>query len=1306
MKSKLSFVVPIIATILVLSNISVSHANSGMSESSAPSSPTLIEPQDETTTTGASHPPLGLPALSWTPVEGATSYRIEISTSVGFSDPIVNETTYSTKYVPKKAFADGEYFWRVKARIGAAWGEYSDTFSFTKNWDNNGALRPVLVAPVNNSTRTTYEPGDFNWKPVVGAAGYLLEIAMNDTFSNIVYEAKTTKAQHTPTVHLTNNNYFWRVTPHDNQNNFGTPSESFALTFDWNNTPQLLAPEDNVDLVYSPTLSWTAVEGAKMYHLEIDTEDDFPSADTCICYSTNYTWYKNLSNDQEYFWRVKALDNSGNSSPWSEVRRFRIKWNFEPERLSPPNNVIHQASPYFSWEPIPGAERYQFQVDESTSFQYPKTDIEVYNVTHAGLVKIKDAITYIDRDYFWRVRGIDAQDNYTPWTEVRSFRFGWETSPAQIYPPFYYEPDLVNLPDARDETIDQPLFIWHAAHKWQEYPIYSQEADYYEITVAADEAYTDIVFQSETSGLAASPTLDNPFEIQSDDPIYYWRVRAFINNQTIGADATWVTRIDPSKPQMPLTSTVSILYPEPRAEVLVTAPVIGWFPVEGAHHYRIQLSRSSDFSQLVEDERPQFNHYVPGQGQRTRMGYGTYWYRVRAQDEAGEPLTDWSDSRSFNMSIEIYNSNQYDLVPAPHPYTIMSNTLEYKDEAQTEIDTWYESAWTKVATDTDDGVGALELTDLHVVLNRIKFTHDTYPEKVDNYSWVITFRAPTVTAASVYAVYIDSDHVPGSGGTSDPLGNNIAVDDMYLPEYVVYVQPDGSDVSAASVSIYSWSGSNWTPEKTLDSVGGDAWHSTVDQGLQLIIPYTTLSASISEDLWSGSLAIAVFSLDSGTGGNIVDSLPAQGARLDNPVFVSDMVMPLYPLNSPLNDPMIFYDMPAFHWRMPGFGSIDGYELEVARDDEFTDLVETWDVHESEFGAYFAMLTSIFQSLNAYEDNESYYWRVRLRHESYSGKKSEFDFGPWSPARRLRLGSRNVGNPTVSTGDLADTTPYFYWDRVDGASGYRIEIDDDINFSKQEVDEDVDTTSFALTDEALADGTWYWRVAPRRSHKVRGDWSPAMSFVKRSIAPTPVSPANKAIINEQPTFSWTAVLTPTLSPRVSAPEYRLMIDDDPNFGTPKKYDTDATSYTLSPRDNLADGTWYWRVAMLDTAGNVGTYSPVQQFYKEFLPPVRLSPGDGSGAAHLTTFQWEPIAGAAYYEFEYADNEFYNRSKKIKTDNTSYVPTSKPDDDDFYWRVRMYDDDNNPGPYVVGRVTAISYDVYLPYAGLQHSAQNVR
>ena len=465
----------------------------------------------------------------------------------------------------------------------------------------------------------------------------------------------------------------------------------------------------------------------------------------------------------------------------------------------------------------------------------------------------------------------------------------------------------------------------------------------------------------------------------------------------------------------------------------------------------------------------------------------------------------------------------------------------------------------------------------------------------------------------------------------------MSVDPLYLPEFALYINREsGNALDPANAFFYRWNGTGWDPPQALGAIGGDIWLDAATNAVQVLVPYTAIGSE--DPKASGSLALTVFSTSPDAADGIRESVPAQGATLDHPALVSDMLMPLYPFNTPFSDPITFYDMPALRWRMPYFDSVDGYQVEVARDARFTDIVETWASTEGGLSPYYALIPAAFQSKNAYEDNASYYWRVRIRHERYNTGGS-FDYGPWSPAMRFRLDSRLVDHALPPNGSTAAMTPTFTWDRVEGASGYKVQLDNDLNFSSPLFNGNVDGTSFTPTS-ALPDGTYYWRVAMRRSSTVIGHWTETMSFVKQSVSPAALSPAYDDKTAEQPTFTWAKVLTPTVEPRLAAPRYRLQLASDPNFSSPRAYNTTATSYTPAKSQSLADGTWYWRLAVLDANGSPGTFGPTQRFYKEYRKPTLVAPPQGSSTTGIPTFKWDALDGAAYYQIQIADNALFN------------------------------------------------------------------
>ncbi len=1231
--------------------------------------PVLISPPDGSTATGVTDPPLGMPTLRWQAVSGATKYHIQISSSAGFASPIVDRDTFGISFIPDAAFADGVYYWRVRAWVGFGWEAYSDAWSFTKDWCAAGAIRPQLLSPINGEARAAFLPQDFSWTAIPGAATYRLDISPDAAFSNIIYSATTIRAHHTPTDRFANNLYYWRVIPIDRRNNLGTASDIGQFRFDWNVAPELLAPSHMADLTFMPRFSWTAVESAREYLLEISTQPDFSaSLNAYTTDHTDFTPVKSLANDQDYYWRVRATDYRGVNGPWSQVRRFRMRWNFHAGLLAPLNNTIRVSYPFFDWAQIPGAERYQIQIDESTSFNSPIADEKIYNATAWAQPRWENVL--MEGDYFWRVRGIDAQGNLTPWSDLRSFRPSYTTSPNQIYPPFYYEPEAAHTPVHGDRTIAWPLFVWDTAQIYESDPAFhTLTPDLYELSVDDDPAFGSPNMMIQTAGNAAAPTEAHPFSGLVDGTRFYWRVRAYRGGQQMGTDSVWVMRYDNRHPQLPVTDTMTLIQPIDGFEAVGIPPILGWLPITNATSYRVQISRDRGFTQVVDEAVAQGVNYVPWQGRPTPMPFGTFWWRVRSETPPGP----WSEVRRFNVSIDVIAGNPYDYSPPPQPGSLVDTTATYAP------------ATTLIAVDpAEPALGAYDLGALHVMLDR------TYSQI--NYNWVIAFETAATSAdALTYGLYVDIDHVEGSGAATDPRGWPITTDALYRPEYVLYIAREAGDaVSADTTSFHQWNGASWEPPRTLTEIGGQLWLDPVTRALQLLMPYTALGAE--DPKAAGSLALTAFTASGALGVVIQDHVPEQGATFDRPAFVSDMLMPLYPFDTPVFNPTVLYDMPALRWRMPALDSVDGYQVQVARDAKFTQIAETWETYETYTWPFYALLPASFATKNAYEDNESYYWRVRIRHERYLSLPPFYDYGPWSPAMRFRLDSRLVGNPQPGSGAVTQSTPTFTWDRVEGAAGYVLQLDNDANFSSPIINTLVDGVSFTPTD-VLADGMYYWRVAMRRSNTVIGHWTPTMTFTKLSAWPVPLTPLDDAVVNSQPTFGWQTLLLPDVEPRLAAPRYRLQLASDPGFSSPRIYDTAGTSYTLKRGQSLSDGAWYWRVAILDANNGLGAYGPTRRVYKEYLPPTLIAPSQGAEIIGTPVFEWAPMDGAAYYRLQTADNALFNNATTVTTDNTRYAPLNKLAQGVYYWRVQMIDADSHSGPYEVGRVR-IGATVYLP------------
>ncbi len=1228
----------------------------------APPAPVLLTPEDGALTTGLTDPPNGTPSFTWARVPGATKYHIQISTSAGFAQVAEEATTYATEYTPRYALADGVYYWRVRAGDGRVWGPFSAPRSFQKDWSAGGQIKPQPLSPAPGARLTDFNLG-FSWTPVPGAAYYIFEIDDSPNFTSVDYTAQTLKPAHTPTQKLGNAQYYWRVIPVDPRGNHGAAMDPVSFTLNWNFAPTLLFPAPDAVVQFTPTFEWTAVPGADYYYLELDTNPDFTNPTRYQTRNTAFTPERPLSNDADYYWRVQAVDAAKNSGPFSETRRFSLRWDFIPQLLTPTNNWASTPHPLFRWTPVPGAYQYQIQIDESPAFAAPirvdkKTYFTAYTMDIGGTIEPSQT-------FYWRVRALDGSNNAGPWSPVYAFTFSSQMAPSPIYPPYYYEADETLTPVHGRRDVSAPLFIWDTAHEEPGPRLPYTMATHYVLEVDDSPLFTSPNFRVETAALAAAPTDAQPFTDFQYGRTYYWRVTAYIGDRQLGYPTVWQARFAEDAPGPPPTDTITPLYPDDNTSWVVDAPILGWARVRGARRYRVQVSMTPDFSDFLYDVTTPFTHFVPGQDRTEKLPHRTYWWRVRTEDPPGA----WSAPRAFRITHALQTGNPTDYAP---PDPLHDDPL----------------ARNRVLEDEWSGGGPYDLNSLWVVQDRYYNTAQL--------RWIIDLVSYAGQGTSLtYVIYVDVDHRPGQGAPTDPQGRNISFPDWARPEYAIelHLNPDGTVNPAV---IWPYSGNAWGIPQDIYALGGGKVEFKPDlDALQVYLPYTALGGG--DPRWDGALGFAVALFDEN--GNVRDLMPGTGTdAFPYFAYTADRLNPVYPFNMPLTVPFAYEDFPVLQWYMPYPGSVDGYKVEVARDVDFTDIVATWENYESTFNdpSNYGFLSTAYIPLTPLGDNETFYWRVWLRHEVYNRFTRAFDYSSPSEPFRFTVRSPAPANLRPASGSVVDYTPVFRWDRVEGAGRYRFQLDDDANFSSPLINVLVDGTAYIPTEMILGklgDGTYYWRVAMVRQN-TQGRWSEVATITKVSPAPAPQEPTDNATLHELPTLRWTAVLTPTDTPRLSAPRYQVELDQNPNFGSPMRFDTDATSFTLPKGKAMPDGTWCWRVAMKRAFNLLGPFSEPVCFYKEYPAPNVTAPRNGAVVPGVPTFVWEPVNGAASYRLQLSRDPNFNLPKTYETDNTRFTPTDELKPGRWYWRVQIRDAERQWGPYTQGTIV-IGHKILVPY-----------
>ncbi len=400
-----------------------------------------------------------LPIVTWDPVPGASSYQVNVGhydAGIDHCDygPQSSSrwlsSTASTYWTPlgqlpsSKPFPSGPstssdqpglvagqpYCVQVRARSGRvnlAAPVYGD---FTQLDDGTGAaftfagyetgstcspscstgylghadyLLPERFA--DDPTAVTKNPL-FIWKPIAGMQSYWVIVAKDPSFTNIIdyaftrfpaYAVRTGSQPRTYPDETTS--FYWVVLPSTDID--GNPAANipangaYADFLKQTVAPTLLGPDNDATFSSPPTFSWSSVEGAKKYHLQVATEPTFaPSTSTRLdditTASTEYTSQKTYVAAKTLYWRVQAQDENNNGLTWSEIRTFEV--DLEQPTLDPATPTLGDASlPVLRWFPVPGAVSYSLRIHEpdgsppSTYTGFPSTAASFEKITGTGL---------------------------------------------------------------------------------------------------------------------------------------------------------------------------------------------------------------------------------------------------------------------------------------------------------------------------------------------------------------------------------------------------------------------------------------------------------------------------------------------------------------------------------------------------------------------------------------------------------------------------------------------------------------------------------------------------------------------------------------------------------------------------------------------------------------------------------------------------------------------------------------------------------------------------------------------------------
>ncbi len=480
----------------------------------------------------------------------------------------------------------------------------------------------------------------------------------------------------------------------------------------------------------TPTLSWGAASDPDAadtpdklrYEIQLADNASFNNPMSAITGQgvTSYDVTTALTFDQDYWWRVRAIDPQDATSAWSATQQFRVVTNRPPAQItsgfSPAFTTVNTLTPLIQWDKSTDPDAsdpqntlsYQLQVDDNNDFSSVLINVTTPEDQNWYNVQAADGLQWGVR-YFYRVRAMDRAGAQSPWSApIVWFRPVENRAPEVPVAPYVPSGGAI-------VTTANPVLQWQMPAPPDPDPSDTIDTIHYEVQLKKDDGdfTTGTIIEYVTAAGAQqwAVTQDkdgNPVNLQ-DNGHYFWRVRA-VDQQ--GATSDWTTvqhfYVNTAN-QAPLPPDANF-DPANGRTVSSQTPLIQWGygsdPDPGdtpqTLYYILQLSKQANFSSVAYT-------YTTAENVRqitptTPLSDLTRWYwRVRSVDRQGAQSA-WSEVQNFYVNT----NNQLPTLSNPQ-VTPLHGALDTYFELYVTYTDPENDLPTSVQVVFDNGVGPLEM---------------------------------------------------------------------------------------------------------------------------------------------------------------------------------------------------------------------------------------------------------------------------------------------------------------------------------------------------------------------------------------------------------------------------------------------------------------------------------------------------------------------------------------------------------------------------------------------------------------------
>jgi hypothetical protein len=303
--------------------------------------------------------------------------------------------------------------------------------------DARGLSAPRLTSPASGAHAQQLPA--LSWNAVRGAVSYEYQVAADPHFSSITGKGIRQTYNLTATLDKTvpNGTYYWRVRPLTAKNAAGRWSGVRRIVKNWSIAPQITGG-GGVAVNWPTTpliLRWSSVPYANKYIVSIATD---PTLSNLVLGSStkpvetqgiHFAMPISLAPGAYYF-AITPVDAEGYRGARSAVASFQWKWPSATATsitdLNPEAGLFDD--PMFSWNPVPGAARYEVEVNSDEHFAAGSKWCCTGTTTGTSIAPL---LVLANNRYYWRVRAIDARGDAGVWNEGQAFEKAFDpTTPT------------------------------------------------------------------------------------------------------------------------------------------------------------------------------------------------------------------------------------------------------------------------------------------------------------------------------------------------------------------------------------------------------------------------------------------------------------------------------------------------------------------------------------------------------------------------------------------------------------------------------------------------------------------------------------------------------------------------------------------------------------------------------------------------------------------------------------------------------------------------------------------------------------